>query len=81
MRAVFIGPPSHAEPGREPTHWVAVADYLANAEAIDDVPEGPATKGLGEYPLIDAREIASEEAQRTGLRVIDLTRKAHSVRT
>jgi hypothetical protein len=72
MRAIFIGPLSQS--GREPTHWVAVADYTPDGRRLDDVPDGPGTKGLGEYPLADARYIADEEAGRLGLRVVDLTK-------
>jgi hypothetical protein len=71
MRAIFIGPPSH---GREPTYWVAVADYTPGGETTDDVPDGPGTRGLGEYPLVHAREIATEEAARLGLSIVDLTK-------
>ena len=34
----------------------------------------PTTRGLGEYPLADARDVANEEAGRLGLSVVDLTR-------
>jgi hypothetical protein len=74
MRAIFIGPPSHAVSGGEPVYWVAAADYTPGSQSVEDVPDGPNTRGLGEYPLADARYIADEEAGRLGLRVVDLTK-------
>ena len=79
MRAVFIGPPSHAIPGREQTYWVAVAEYVPG-DKVDDVPDGPGTTGLGEYGLVDARHIADQEARRRGLSVVDLSGKPQTAR-
>jgi hypothetical protein len=74
MRAIFIGPPSHAVSSRELVYWVAAADYTPGGQPVDNVPDGPNTRGLGEYPLADARDVANEEAGRLGLSVVDLTR-------
>ena len=73
MWAIFIGRPSHSRSGHKPTHWVAVADYSPGNSLPEDVPNGPSTKGLGDFPLAVAREIANEEAGRLGLPVVDLT--------
>ncbi|MBV8779298.1 MAG: hypothetical protein JO032_21685 [Alphaproteobacteria bacterium] len=70
MRAIFIGPPSRVSHGNEPTYWVALAEY---AGAVSDVPDGPGTRGFGEYELADARAVADDEAARLGLAVVDLT--------
>lgn len=73
MRAIYIGPPDHTGSSRKPTHWVAVADYVPG-EQPTDIPLGPTTKGFGEYSLVDAVEIANEEAARLGLPLVDLSR-------
>ena len=73
MRVVFVGPASPVGFGREPTHSVAVSEYTLGDQPLDDIPYGPGTKGLGEYPLADAREIANDEACRLGLPLVDLT--------
>jgi hypothetical protein len=61
MRAILLGRrimPSD----RGSTHWVAIADYIVG-DQLADIPLGPKTKGLGEYPVATARETANEEAK------------------
>ena len=63
MRAILLGRrimPSD----RGSTHWVAIADYIVG-DQLADIPLGPKTKGLGEYPVATARETANEEANQT----------------
>jgi hypothetical protein len=73
MRVVFVGPASPVVFGREPTHSVAISEYSLGDQPLDDIPCGPGTKGLGEYPLAHARDIANDEACRLGLPLVDLT--------
>src|ERR1700733_9785437 len=45
MRAIFIGPPSHAVSSRELVYWVAAADYTPGGQPVDNVPDGPNNQG------------------------------------